>query len=202
MAALDDISLVQVLVDAGFKDDGTLRDALAVVFAESGGNCSARHKNHNGSIDRGLFQINDRAHPDVTDTCAYDCLCNAQAAYRISNGGTNWHPWATWPAAASRHYPDSDRALAAWRNANDVNFDQIIGTRQNNSPITAGDALLNLYLGAFYGGGDSGPHAVYPTVNKIADKVGANAAEFSPAVDPAGESTEKCKHSAPLEGHV
>jgi hypothetical protein len=47
-----------------------------------------------------------------------------------------------------------------------------------------------LYLGAFYGGGDSGPHAVYPTVNKIADKVGANAAEFSPAVDPAGESAE------------
>jgi hypothetical protein len=117
MAALDDVALVQTLVDAGFKDGSTLRDALAVVFAESGGNCSARHKNHNGSIDRGLFQINDRAHPDVKDSCAYDCLCNAKEGYRISDRGTSWHAWATWPKAAERHYPEADRAIAAWRHS-------------------------------------------------------------------------------------
>lgn len=118
MAALDDINLVQTLVHAGFKDDGTLRNALAVVFAESGGRCDARNTagNNPPSTDRGLFQINSHWHPEVTDACAYDCLCNALAAHRISHGGTNWHPWATWPTAAQRHYPEADRALHAWRN--------------------------------------------------------------------------------------
>jgi hypothetical protein len=83
-----------------------------------------------------------------------------------------------------------ERYLNLIKVEDDVGFDQVIGTRQDGSAITAAEALVNLYLGAFYGGGDSGPHAVYPTVNKIADKVGADAAEFSPAVDPAGENTE------------
>lgn len=118
MAKLDDVTLVQTLVNAGFKDDGTLRNALAVVFAESGARCDARNTagNRPPSTDRGLFQINSHWHPEVTDSCAYDCLCNAKEAYRISHGGTNWHPWATWPAAAHRHYPDADRAIAAWHN--------------------------------------------------------------------------------------
>lgn len=49
----------------------------------------------------------------------------------------------------------------------DVSFDDVIGTRPDGSPITAKDALVNVYLGALYGGGDSGPNAVYPSVNRI-----------------------------------
>jgi hypothetical protein len=95
------------------------------------------------------------------------------------------------PKTGSGGHYDLSNVADFWPGVeDDVGFDQVIGTRQDGSAITAAEALVNLYLGAFYGGGDSGPHAVYPTVNKIADKVGANAAEFSPAVDPAGESTE------------
>jgi Lysozyme like domain len=113
MTALDDVSLVQFLVNAGFKGNGTLHDALAVVFAESGARCDAHNTagNRPPSTDRGLFQINGYWHREVNDAC----LCNAQAACRISNGGTNWHPWSTWSEAARRHYPDADRAFTAWR---------------------------------------------------------------------------------------
>ncbi|MGH3772405.1 MAG: hypothetical protein ACRDRW_13595 [Pseudonocardiaceae bacterium] len=36
MAALEDVSPVQLLVDAGFRDDGTLRDALAAWHTHRG----------------------------------------------------------------------------------------------------------------------------------------------------------------------
>src|SRR5215469_18063594 len=55
--------------------------ATAVALAESGGNPAALGQNPDGSRDRGLWQVNDRAHPDVADACAFDPSCNAQAAY-------------------------------------------------------------------------------------------------------------------------
>lgn len=42
---------------------------------ESSLNPQATHKNTNGSIDRGLFQINSKAHYEVSDTCAFDYTC-------------------------------------------------------------------------------------------------------------------------------
>jgi GH25 family lysozyme M1 (1,4-beta-N-acetylmuramidase) len=53
----------------------------------------------------------------------------------------------------------------------DVSFEDVIGTRPDGSPITAKDALVNMYIGALYGGGDSGPNAVYPTVNRILQRL-------------------------------
>jgi hypothetical protein len=41
----------------------------------------------------GVWQIHLPAHPDVTASCAADLDCSTRAAYRISNGGTNWNPW-------------------------------------------------------------------------------------------------------------
>lgn len=41
-----------------------------LVEAESGGNPAAEHVNANGSIDRGLVQINSAAHPEISDAQA------------------------------------------------------------------------------------------------------------------------------------
>ena len=41
--------------------------AVAVCLAESSGNCNAKYVNTGGSIDRGLWQINDKWHPEVSD---------------------------------------------------------------------------------------------------------------------------------------
>jgi hypothetical protein len=74
--------------------------AVAVAEAESGGRPGARHVNDDGSVDRGLWQINARAHPEVSDSCAYDPACSAQAAYAISDHGANWTPWTTYKTGA------------------------------------------------------------------------------------------------------
>ncbi|WP_163509110.1 transglycosylase SLT domain-containing protein [Fodinicola acaciae] len=94
----------QVGLNAGFPRD-RLVTAVAVALAESRCNPLAKSPpNHNGTIDRGLWQINSGAHPEVSDACAYDAQCNANAAYRISSGGTNWQPWSTYNNGAYRAY--------------------------------------------------------------------------------------------------
>ncbi|MFB7054081.1 hypothetical protein [Streptomyces vinaceus] len=98
--------------DAGFRGDG-LVTAVAVALAESSCNPSATNVTNNRppSRDRGLWQINDYWHSEVDDACAYDAQCNANAAFRISAGGTNWEPWSTYTAGA--HWRHMDEARAA-----------------------------------------------------------------------------------------
>lgn len=67
--------------------------AAAVALAESGGNPGASNRNKNGSVDRGLWQVNS-IHGGLS---TFDPLANARAAVSISTGGTNWRPWcAAW----------------------------------------------------------------------------------------------------------
>jgi hypothetical protein len=100
---------------AGFRGNGK-RIAVAVAQAESGGRIGAvlcntknpynpRHKFERGvkackgdkaSADRGLWQINNRWHKNVSNKCSFSPKCNAQKAYLISNGGRDWKPWSTY----------------------------------------------------------------------------------------------------------
>ncbi len=66
--------------------------ATAIALAESRGNSLAKSP----ADDRGLWQINAAAHPSVSDSCAYNPICNAKAAFAISSGGKNWNPWVTY----------------------------------------------------------------------------------------------------------
>lgn len=67
------------------------RMASAIAMAESGGRSTATNQNSNGSIDRGIFQINSTHGAQST----YDVANNVRAAIRISSNGTNWRPWCT-----------------------------------------------------------------------------------------------------------
>ena len=88
--------------DVGFKDP---KMAAAIALAESSGDPLAVGVNKKPrSKDRGLFQINDRWHPEVTDRCAFDPRCNAEAALEISNGGRDWTPWSTWHNGAYKQF--------------------------------------------------------------------------------------------------
>ena len=86
---------------AGFSGS-RLVTAVAVGMAESSCRPDAYLSNGptkgcpNGSVDRGLWQINSCWHPSVSKSCAYDAQCNANAAYRISSGGANWKPWVAY----------------------------------------------------------------------------------------------------------
>ncbi|GAB1510924.1 FG-GAP-like repeat-containing protein [Actinophytocola sp. KF-1] len=110
--AAGDIDLcVSVGRAAGFAGEN-LVTAVAVAMAESG--CDPKATGYNdgppASVDRGLWQINDYWHDEVTDACAYDAACNARAAYRISDGGDDWTPWATYNNDTYLRYMSQARA--------------------------------------------------------------------------------------------
>jgi hypothetical protein len=100
----------QVAWNAGFRNN-PLVTAIAVAMAESSCNPNAQGWNgpdgyycYNGSWDRGLWQINDCWHPEVSNTCAYQSQCNANAAYTISSGGSSWSQWSTYNAGLHNQY--------------------------------------------------------------------------------------------------
>jgi Lysozyme like domain len=66
--------------------------AAEVARAESGGRPGAANYNANGTVDRGLWQINSIWGAEST----YNALANAKAAVSISRDGTNWSPWVTY----------------------------------------------------------------------------------------------------------
>lgn len=88
---------------AGFRGTA-LRNAVAVALAESGGNPAAVGVNSDRwrSRDRGLWQINDHWHPEVSDAQAFNPAQAAVAAYRISSHGTSWTAWSTWKSGAAQ----------------------------------------------------------------------------------------------------
>jgi hypothetical protein len=99
---------------AGFANNGylggSLTTAVAIALAESGCNPAACYNDSTGrectragtrhsrdSIDRGAWQVNSRAWPRVSNSCAYSGRCNGRAAYRrVSAFGTYFGPWTTY----------------------------------------------------------------------------------------------------------
>ncbi|HXM54533.1 MAG TPA: peptidoglycan DD-metalloendopeptidase family protein [Candidatus Dormibacteraeota bacterium] len=83
--------------------------AAAIALAESGGDPTAVGVNSDQwrSRDRGLWQINDHWHPEVSDACAFDPGCSARAAYAISNGWTDFSAWATFQSGAYQRFMPS-----------------------------------------------------------------------------------------------
>src|SRR6478735_8012103 len=84
--------IAKAVYDAGFRGEA-LKTAIAVVYAESGGNELSVNKNANGSEDWGLFQINSIHKAKITKAQALTALANAKFAYTLSNKGTRWSPW-------------------------------------------------------------------------------------------------------------
>jgi len=92
--------------NAGLRGD-QLIVAVAISRAESGWDYTAMHQNGNGSIDFGLWQINNRAQSQYARGCAStdaasDNTCqllepnyNAQAMAQISRNGRAWTAWCT-----------------------------------------------------------------------------------------------------------
>lgn len=78
----------------------------AIAEAESGLNTHAVNTAGNTppSRDRGILQINDHWHSEVSDACAFDPACAFGAGYRISAAGTNFRPWTVYTTGAYRQF--------------------------------------------------------------------------------------------------
>lgn len=109
MATVTFIDLAQMLDDAGFPAGTPQANGIAVVCAESGRRTDAVYVNTDGSRDRGLWQINDRWHPEVTDEMAFDAKIATREALRISQGGTDYSPWSTWQNGAYKTHLEAAR---------------------------------------------------------------------------------------------
>jgi hypothetical protein len=96
-----DLSVAEIgtfAAKAGFSGT-SLAMAVAVALAESNGNPDATDLDHNGTVDRGLWQINS-VHTQFSAACDYDPLCAAEAAFSVSAAGTDWEPWVTYQHGA------------------------------------------------------------------------------------------------------
>lgn len=102
MTRLTPEQIAQHALAAGFRGDGAVK-AVAVALAESGGRTDAVNRNSDKyrSVDRGLWQINSKWHPEVSAAQAFNPATAARHAYRISSGGKSWSPWSAWKNGAA-----------------------------------------------------------------------------------------------------
>lgn len=106
-------SLMSILEQAGFKGQG-LSKAYAVAMAESRGNASAFNGNaKTGDKSYGLFQINMlgamgparlKQYGLSSNNDLLNPLTNAEVAYKMSGGGSNWSAWSTYKNGAYKQY--------------------------------------------------------------------------------------------------
>lgn len=113
-------AVAQYAMAAGFTGNALLT-AVEVSFAEDTSHATNAQSplNSDGSYDRGLWQINSKAHANYSDADMYDGQKNAEAAYTISSHGTNWAPWTTYKNGAYlRFKKQAEDAIAAAKKAN------------------------------------------------------------------------------------
>jgi hypothetical protein len=83
-----------------FKDDAQM--ALSISQAENGNRgCKRTHLNTDGSVDVGIFQINNKWHGHKGDL--YDCTENIKIAYQIYKT-SGWYPWVVYNTGAYKKY--------------------------------------------------------------------------------------------------
>lgn len=90
MARLADAELVRLVTELrAFPDPET---AIAVILGESGGDPAAVNRQPD-NVDRGLWQISSKWHPNVSDSAAFDPEASTRYAFNLSKGGTDFNPW-------------------------------------------------------------------------------------------------------------
>jgi hypothetical protein len=104
--------------------------AVSVALAESAGYVGATHENDNGTIDLGLYQINETQEEAATSDLTTNVQANIDAAYKlfeqpwIRNGEHDirkWQPWvsytsgwATFPDAWIWHQDLNGNPIGPW----------------------------------------------------------------------------------------
>jgi hypothetical protein len=89
-------SQLETLWESAGGSASTAFTAAEIAEAESSGRASATNYNTNGTVDRGLWQVNSIWGALST----YDPMANARAAVQISHDGRDWTPWITYDIGA------------------------------------------------------------------------------------------------------
>jgi hypothetical protein len=87
---------LEALWESAGGSSGAAFTAAEIAMAESSGQQHATNWNTNGTVDRGLWQINSI----WGGLSTYDAAGNARAAVQISHDGADFRPWTTYQAGA------------------------------------------------------------------------------------------------------
>jgi hypothetical protein len=71
---------IENYIKTKFGKDG--ERALKIAYCESRLEQNAIHENKNGSVDRGIYQLNT-IHKGISNECAFNAKCNIDASYQI-----------------------------------------------------------------------------------------------------------------------
>lgn len=78
------IPVQSIIINIAERENFSEIDKLiAIAICESRLIATDSHRNKDGSIDRGLFQISDKWHKEVSNDCAYSASCSTKEAIRI-----------------------------------------------------------------------------------------------------------------------
>lgn len=106
---IDPITAARAIAAAGFTgEDGATM--LAVWMAESGLDAHNYHANADGSIDRGIAQINS-LHGQPLE-CVYDVDCSARYSYELYQGRGGFGDWSAYNQGTYLAFVGP--SLAAW----------------------------------------------------------------------------------------
>ena len=92
----------KALQAAGFTQQG-INTMIAIGKAESGLRSEATLSTPK-EYSVGAFQINLKAHPQVSESAARDPYQAAAYAYQLSGGGKNYTPWTTYTSGKYKGY--------------------------------------------------------------------------------------------------
>lgn len=72
------------------------------------------------SYDRGLWQLNSAVAGAVSDSCAFNAVCNARTAYLASGRGTSFTPWSSYDQDVYTPFIDPAQTAVTHLNAGTV----------------------------------------------------------------------------------
>lgn len=153
--SLTPAAIAHFAIAAGVSGDDVWR-AVAVAMAESSGNTGAiGGLNANGSRDYGLWQINDRAHPDLltADTQWWSPPLNAAMMFQVYKGaGFKWTPWSVFNSGKYLLFATEAKTAAQFP---DASLSQGFAEPQNNgldlfAPISAISEAFKSIGGAIF----------------------------------------------------
>lgn len=94
--------------------------AAAIALAESGGRSDATNtSNSNGSIDRGLWQINSVHGADSS----YDIATNVRAAVRLYKSKNNFSDWTVFKSGAYKKFLNGNPDVSTGGSATNIGID-------------------------------------------------------------------------------
>lgn len=146
MATLTIPQIAQLALNAGVQQGQQLYICTSIAMAESSGRTDAVNHNADGTIDVGVWQINDvhkllwaGRQDDRTDP-----IQNAKYMFSIS-GGVSWGPWSTFKDGSYQNHMQA--VMSALQNANlsrgaPVNVPNTLGGGYGAAPRTT--QVLNL----------------------------------------------------------